>query len=70
MKTLKRKLWVVLNLVIFFAFSTKAQTADKCVSQGKFIVDVYYGYHYVVGKLLKNISDVDVETQPLCTESA
>jgi len=57
MKTLKTKLSIALSLVVLVAITAKAQTkADKCVSQGKIIIDAYYGFPYVIGNALNNAS--------------
>lgn len=59
MKTMKIKCFIATALFFVLTSVMTAQTGDKCVSQGKFIIDGYYGYPYVVGKVLKNISDDD-----------
>ena len=52
------KLYLMMCNVALVATTAKAQKhkseSTKCISQGKFIVDVYYGYPYVMGELLKN----------------
>lgn len=54
----------VVTLASFFLFgfnSLRAQDTDKkaesenCVRKGKFIIDAYYGYPYVVGKYINTI---------------
>lgn len=56
----KTKLYPVLYFFILFAFVAKAQQgeSEKCIGEGKFIVDAYYGYPYVMGAYIKdNISN-------------
>ena len=58
MKTLKIKFFFLACLILLNAALLNAQTTgNKCVSQGNFIIDAYYGYPYVVGKILKNLSN-------------
>ncbi|MDF2448278.1 MAG: hypothetical protein K0R26_782 [Bacteroidota bacterium] len=37
------------------AQNSKNESSEKCVGKGKFIIDAYYGYPYMVGKYIKNI---------------
>lgn len=51
------KLSLIISFVALFGFTLQAQKksmeSEKCVSQGKFIIDVYYGYPYIMGNLIK-----------------
>ncbi|MFY9308982.1 MAG: outer membrane beta-barrel protein [Bacteroidia bacterium] len=59
METIKIKLFLFCA-ALWSAALLNAQTAvNKCVSQGNFVIDAYYGYPYVVGKILKNLSNGD-----------
>ncbi|MBC7695583.1 MAG: hypothetical protein H7141_09075 [Burkholderiales bacterium] len=52
---------LILASIIFFSFNLKAQDNDKkedsenCVGKGKFIIDAFYGYPYMVGKYVKTV---------------
>lgn len=60
METIKIKLFVLTCAIVLNTALLNAQTTgNKCVSQGNFLIDGYYGYPYVVGKVLKNLSDRD-----------
>lgn len=55
-KLKKTKLYPVLYFFILFAFVAKAQQgeSEKCIGEGKFIVDAYYGYPYVMGNYIRD----------------
>lgn len=60
MKTTKIKFFFLAGIVLLSPRLLIAQKAgNKCISQGNFIVDAYYGYPYVAGKILKSMSDGD-----------
>lgn len=54
----KLNYYLILFLFIQFAIVAKAQKgndgSEKCIGEGKFIVDGYYGYPYVMGSLIKD----------------
>ncbi|MES2567976.1 MAG: outer membrane beta-barrel protein [Bacteroidota bacterium] len=43
------------NLMAQDAQTNKKEVSENCVSKGRFIIDAYYGYPYVVGKYIKTI---------------
>lgn len=52
----KTKPYLLVSLFLLFAVATKAQKGEpeNCVGEGKFIVDAYYGYPYVMGNYIKD----------------
>lgn len=53
----------VINIIVLLIFSNSVITAqdnnkedEKCVKQGKFILDAYYGYPYLFGSYIKQIA--------------
>jgi opacity protein-like surface antigen len=55
-KMKKAKLILIASFTVLFAISANAQKgeSDKCVGEGTFIADAYYGYPFLAGNFIKD----------------